>query len=167
MAAIANILATSIANTTGAGLSYLFTTSTTVGADKTFSPEGPVAPGVNRWVERSGGQAINYPSYDFSFRRPIQNSRNFRIKEIIKLPVANVTSPSTGSGIQPLPSKAFELVCTREYVIPEAATLADRTLFWSYLISLSSSTVLASDSTPIDNTGSILLPAIRDLEHPY
>jgi hypothetical protein len=126
-----------------------------------------VAPGVNRWVERSGGQAINYPSYDFSFRRPLPQSRAFRITETIRLPVANITSPSTGSGIQPLPSKAFELVCKREYIIPEAATQADRDLFYSYIMSLTVGYVTASDSLPTDPTNGILLPAIRDLEHPY
>lgn len=165
MSAVANIKATTIANP-GNGI-QIYTNSATVASDKTFAPEGPVAPGVNRWVDRSGVAAVGYPSYTFSVRRPVAGQRNFRIVEKIVLPVMNVTSPSTGSGIQPLPSVGYSLICNREYIIPEAALATDKAIFYSLCASFMSDVINASDSSPLDNVAGPLRAAIETGEQPY
>jgi hypothetical protein len=54
------------------------TTSTTVGVDKTFGPEREIAPGVIRYVDRSGGIAVGYPWFTFSLRPPTKASNVYR-----------------------------------------------------------------------------------------
>lgn len=166
MSAIASILVTRNAQFTNAS-TLLRTTSATVGSDSTLTPAGPIAPGVNRWADRSIDQAVNQPSYEFSFRNPLQNQRNFRLKEVVRVPVANITAPSTGSGIQPLPSKAFDMLCIREWIIPEAALLADRKLLWGYAMSTHVDYIIASDDAPSGLTGSIIREAVINYEQPY
>lgn len=163
MSAIANILGTQIS----AAEIRVYSADNAVATDATFSPEGPLGPGVNSWVNRAGGQAINYPRYNISIRRPVGNSRNFRIKETISLPVPNITSPSTATGIQPVPSKAFEMIATREYVIPEAAALADRKAFFALCATFMSDTIYALDGSPNAVSGAPLKAAIETLEQPY
>jgi hypothetical protein len=167
MSAIAPILATTIAGVLG---SVRVTTSdATIGYNKTYAPEGAVkaTPGVFRWVDRSGGVPIAYPSYSMRIRPPSQGDPNFRIDEKISYPVPNITSPSTGSGIQPLPSVGYEYVCNRGYKIPQAGTAAERATFHSLVSSFSAETIFASDGVPNDLTGAPLRSAMVDLDGPY
>jgi hypothetical protein len=168
MSAIAPILATTIVGT-GLGGIVTYTTSATVGTDKTYAPEGAVkaTPGVFRWVDRSGGIPIAFPSYTIRVRPPSQGDPNYRIDEKISLPIPNITSPSTGSGIQPLPSVGYEYVCNRGYKIPAAGTTAERTVFLSLCASFTSDYISASDAVPSDPTGAPLRAAVVNLDAPY
>jgi len=165
MSALANIKATSILNATGGAIA--FTNSATVGYNKTFVPDGPIAPGVQQYSERSGSYPIAFPKYTISVTRPKAGSRVFRIKEKVVVPTLNVTSPTTGSGIQPLPSVGYNCIMTREFVIPEAATAAEKLLFWSYVQSMNAYSIAASDSSPVDDTGAPITAAVLDGEVPY
>jgi hypothetical protein len=163
MAALANIKASTIIEP----LAFLATNSATVADDKLFEPEGQIAPGVQRYVDRSSGIAVGYPSYTISVRRPVKGSRNYRVTEKLTYPVLNVTSPSTGSGIQPLPTVGYNLICNREWVLPEASTLAERKILLSLMQSLSVYGISASDSVPANPTGSVLHEAVHNLVGPY
>jgi hypothetical protein len=169
MAAIAPILATTIVNTVGDTGVSVITSSATVASDKTYAPEGAVkaTPGVFRWVDRSGGIPIAYPSYTIRVRAPSQGDPNYRIDEKISLPIPNITSPSTGSGIQPLPSVGYEYVANRGYKIPQAGSTAERTIFFSLCSSFSADQIFASDSSPVSTTGSPLRAALINLDGPY
>lgn len=149
------------------------TTSATVGADKTFDPEGFVAPGVARWVDRSlstenpAGVAIGYPSITLSVRSPTKASRMYKVTAKLDLPTLDVTAPSTASGIQPAPSKAYSCAAILEVMLPERSTLAERQRLSCYLASLFFGNIVASDGAPNDATGTPLVAAITNFEKPY
>jgi len=100
----------------------------------TFSPVTSSDPNqVAVWTDRITGIAVGFPTLSFKLRAPLKGSRNFRLTAKVKYPVLNVTSPSTGSGIQPLPSVAYNLEANLELVLPEASLLADRKDFFAFV----------------------------------
>lgn len=101
-------------------------------ASHTFSVAG-VIDGVAKWEDRSGGIALGYPAVTFSMRRPTKGSRNFKVTAKVQLPVLEVTSPSTSSGIQPAPTKAYDCFATVEFTVPERSTQLDRNNLLAYL----------------------------------
>lgn len=165
MGALANIKASQ--NVDLSGYPNSNTLSASVAAEVTYEPEGQVALGVQRYVDRSSGIAAGYPSYTISVRRPQNGSRNSRIVEKVTLPVLNITSPSTGSGIQPLPSVAYNLVMNREFVVPEAASDAEKAKLLSLCASLFSRSVFASDGSPVDSTSAPIFDAVLKGIGPY
>jgi hypothetical protein len=146
------------------------TTSTTVGVDRTFDPEGFNAPGVARWVDRVGGIELGFPSLDLSVRPPPPRGggeRMYKVTTNLRVPTLEVTSPSTMTGIQPAPTLAYALWAKLELMLPARSTLAERTLFLSLFKSLFETTINASDASPTDATGTPLIPAILNFERPY
>jgi hypothetical protein len=159
MAAQGNILATTIGDP-DVNLPALYTSSTTVAANKTYAPDGQEASGVYRWVDRSGGIERLFPTYSMSYTRPkgpIRNNgsspvRDSKLRWRVVLPIANITSPSTGSGIQPQPSAAFNGVVHIEASFPETMLVSDRVILWSLLMSSLVGNIFASDETPASST---------------
>jgi hypothetical protein len=93
----------------------------------TFSPVNIDQAGVARWADRSGGIALGFPVITFSNKGPVaKGSRNFRETFKVVFPVLELTSPSTMTGIQPAPTKAFDLIFNGEFVLPERSSLAQR-----------------------------------------
>lgn len=160
MATIVPLLLSSVINPAAA----IVTTSATVAADKTYGPEGFQLPGVARWVDRSGGIAIGYPSFSMSVRPPNKGSRIYKVTAKLVLPTLEQTSPSTSSGIQPAPTKAYDLTCVMEFMLPERSTLAERTAFFSQVHSLFMRTITASDADPSSTTASPLEAAVTTYE---
>jgi hypothetical protein len=100
----------------------------------TFAPVTSSDPnGVALWTDRSTGVAVGFPVISLKLRAPSKGSRNFKLTSKVKLPVLNVTSPSTGSGIQPLPSVAYNIEANIEFLLPEASLLADRKDFFAFV----------------------------------
>ena len=161
MPAIADIKLSSIISATH------LTTSATVGVDKTLSPDGVIQPGVTRWVDRSGGIALGYPWFTISVRPPNKDSRVTRVQAKLVVPTLEVTSPSTMTGIQPQPTKAYDCTANLEFMLPERSTLAERTTLFNLVASLFATTITASDASPSDATGSPLSPAVLNGEQVY
>lgn len=143
------------------------TTSATIGVDKTLDPEGFVAPGVSRWVDRSGGISLGYPALTMSIRPPTKGSRIYRVVAKFGLPTLEITSPSTATGIQPQPTLAYINQCVMEFMLHERSTLAERTALFSYVRSLFATTIQASDASPSDATGSPLINGVANYDAPY
>jgi len=143
------------------------TTSTTVGVDATYGPEGINPQGVAAWVDRSGGIAIGYPRLTMSVRPPTKASRVFKVTAKLVLPTLEQTSPSTSSGIQPAPTKAYDCACVMAFFLPERSTLAERQKLFSQVASLFARTVNASDGSPTDATGTPLEVAITTFENVF
>lgn len=100
----------------------------------TFAPVTSSDPnGVAVWTDRSTGVAVGFPILTMKMRAPFKGSRNYKLTAKVKLPVLNVTSPSTGTGIQPLPSVAYNIEGNIEFLLPEASLLADRRDFFAYV----------------------------------
>jgi hypothetical protein len=83
------------------------------------------------------------------------------------LPTLEQTSPSTMTGIQPAPTKAYDCTCVMEFMLPERSTLAERQKLFSEVASLFARTVNASDGSPTDSTGSPLENAVTTFETVY
>jgi hypothetical protein len=95
-------------------------------ANKTFSPVNIDQAGVARWADRSGGIALGFPVISFSNKAPTKGSRNYKLTAKIVVPVMEQTSASTATGIQPAPTKAYDLIFNGEFVLPERSTVAQR-----------------------------------------
>jgi hypothetical protein len=143
------------------------TTSATVGAALAFNPEGRNAQGVTRWVNRAGGIAIGYPSFTMQVRPPTKDSRVYKVSVKFLLPTLEQTSPSTASGIQPAPTKAYDCACFMEWVLPERSTLGERQSLFSQVSSWFTAVVNANDGSPTDNTLNPLKAAIETFEDVY
>lgn len=161
MSAIAPVKTSSILSATH------LTTSATVSVDKTFDPEGFILPGVARWVDRSGGIAIGFPSITMSVRPPTKASRVYKVTVKLNIPTLEVTSPSTATGIQPQPTKAYDCLCVMEFMLPERSSLAERQALFNHVQSLFATTINASDAVPTDATGTPLKAAVENFEAVY
>jgi len=98
----------------------------TTPVNHTFSPVNIDQAGVARWADRSGGISLGFPIITFSLRQPTKGSRNYKLSAKVVTPVLEVTSPSTSTGIQPAPTKAYDLTLNIEAVLPERSTPPQR-----------------------------------------
>jgi len=92
----------------------------------TFNPVNIDNAGVARWADRIGGIAIGFPIVSVSLRQPTSGSRSFKLAIKVVVPTLEITSPSTGTGIQPAPTKAYDCLFSGEMVLPERSTLQQR-----------------------------------------
>jgi len=142
------------------------TTSATVGVDKTFDPEGSIAPGVFRWVDRSGGIPVLYPALSLSVRPPTKASRVYRVTQKLSLPSPE-TIGNAWNGVTPGPQVAYSVMAVIEFLLHERSTSAERLALFSHVRSLFATTINASDAVPTDVTGSPLLAAVQNFDRPY
>jgi hypothetical protein len=144
------------------------TTDAAIGVNKTFDPEGFLAPGVAKWVDRSGGYAVGFPSMTLQVRPPTKNGgRVYKVMMKLDVPTMDITAPTTVTGIQPAPSKAYSCVAILDLLLPERSSLAERTALFSLLKSFFEDTITASDGAPTDATGSPLKAAVLNFDAPY
>lgn len=143
------------------------TTDAAVCVDSTLNPEGITPQGIATWVDRSGGYAIGYPRLTMSVRPPTKASRVYKVTVKLVLPTLEATSPSTMTGIQPAPTKAYDCSCIMEFFLPERSTLLERQTLYSRVASLFAQTINASDGAPSDSTGSPLQVAVENFENVY
>jgi hypothetical protein len=168
MSAIAAIKLSSILARTA------LSTSATIGVDVSSSgspgnldPEGFTPTGIAKWVDRSSGYQIGYPSLTLSAKAPTKTSRVTRVQMKYVSPTLEVTSPSTSTGIQPAPTKAYDHTFNGEWLMPERGTQAERLAFFNRVVSLMFDTITASDGTPTDSTGSPIYGAVVTLDKPF
>lgn len=143
------------------------TSSATISVDSTLNPEGINPQGIASWVDRSGGIAIGYPRLTMSVRPPTKASRIYKVTMKLVLPTLEQTSPSTATGIQPAPTKAYDCTCVMEFFLPERSTLTERQKLFSEVASLFARTINASDGAPSDSTGSPLETAVTTFENVF
>jgi len=92
----------------------------------TFSP-GSIKGDVAQWFDRSGGIAVGYPILSVSIRAPLaKGARVYKATVKISVPTLEVTSPSTGTGIQPAPIKGYDCVFIGDFLLPERSTKPNR-----------------------------------------
>jgi hypothetical protein len=96
--------------------------------DRSYTPDGTIpATGLARWIDRSSGIYAGFPWITFQIRFPTPKSdRYIRVSLRGSVPTLNITSPSTGSGIQPLPSAGYENSFFIEFKIHEASSSAEK-----------------------------------------
>lgn len=162
MAAIAPVLVTVIPN-----VASLPTTDAATAQTGSFSPEGFKQPGVTKWVNRAPGIALGMPSLTMSVRPPTQASRVYKVTAKLVIPTLEQTSPSTATGIQPAPTKAYDCTFVGEFMLPERSTLTERQNLLSCVAGMFFDQIQASDGSPIGNTGSPLKAAVLNFEDVY
>lgn len=101
----------------------------------TFTPSR-IVDGVAILADMSGGIALGYPKVTHLVRMPNNGTRNWKVTAKVVLPVLEVTSPSTASGIQPAPTLAYNLEAHVEIILPERSSLAERKNLNAYLKNL-------------------------------
>jgi hypothetical protein len=92
--------------------------------------------GVAVWTDRASGIAVGFPVISFRLRDPLKGSRAYRLTAKIRVPVLDVTSPSTGTGIQPAPSVAYACEANIEFILPERSVLQNRKDILAYAVGL-------------------------------
>lgn len=148
--------------------SWNWTTDPAVASDATFSPVGYVAPGVAKWANRSGGIPVGYPVVTLQLRGPTQSSRVYKATMKLVVPTLEVTSPSTATGIQPAPTKAYDITMIVEAIFPERCTEAERRTALSLLSGLQAAGLKASDGDPVvNNNGAFWRMACLSFEPPF
>jgi len=101
-----------------------------------FAPVTIDAQGVARFADRSGGIALGFPVLSMSLRNPTRDSRNYKLTARVVVPTLEVTSPSTSTGIQPAPTKAYDCLANIEIILPERSTLQERKNVQAYVKNL-------------------------------
>lgn len=145
----------------------VLTQDAAVAGNVTLSPEGFIQPGVAKWVDRSGGIPIGFPTLTLSIRAPSRDSRVTRVQAKFVKPILEQTSPSTSTGIQPAATKAYELTANLEFLLPDRSALEERQLFFSQVKALLFSEMAASDGDPEVLTGSPIPAAVLNYERPF
>jgi hypothetical protein len=132
-----------------------------------FSPEGFVSPGVAKYVNRASGVAIGFPGFTMQVRPPTKESRIYKVTAKLVVPTLEQTSPSTATGIQPAPTKAYDVTAILEFMLPERSTRPEREYLLSYVKSLLAATIAYSDNSNQETTASPVISAVLDFEQPY
>lgn len=110
----------------------------------TFSPARRDQNGTSYWADRSGGIALGYPTISQTLRNPTKSSRVYKLTSKIVVPVLEVTSPSTSTGIQPAPTKAYDLMFACDMILPERSTLQQRKDLLAYAKNYLATAVLSA-----------------------
>ena len=92
----------------------------------TYYPQPVQGSPIAKWVDRAGGIALGFGTATYSLKAPTGASRAWKLQVKLVLPVLEVTSPSTSTGIQPAPTLAYNLIANTEIVLPERSTLQER-----------------------------------------
>jgi len=140
------------------------TTDANIAGNKVYSPEGWKQGNVASWVDRAGGVPLGYPRLTYSLRPPTKESRVYKVSTKLYGPVLETIDPATGIFG---PKLAYELQAHLDVLLPERATLTERTGFYSLIKSLFFEQIAASDGTPISIVGSPLVNGVLQLEDVY
>lgn len=138
-----------------------------VTADKTLSPERINSEGLARWVDRSGGYAIGYPSYTQRVRPPTRGSRIFRVTSMLSIPTLEEVTAATASGVVPAPARAYDLGAKLEFFLPERSANIERRALLSMLRSLLIAEVRDNANANPVSTASPLAAAVLDFDGVY
>lgn len=118
----------------------------------TFKPIMLDANGIAHYADQISGVPIGYARVTVNVKQapatlaPGSNAKSTvnRVRFKVEVPVLEVTSPSTGSGIQPAPTVAYTTMASLEFVIPTRTAELDRKHILAYAKNLLSN-ALATD----------------------
>lgn len=103
---------------------------------------------VAHYENRANGIAVGYERLSIGVQRPTKNSRLYKVRVRMNLPVMEVVNASTYNGITPAPTKAYDLGAECVFFLPERSTKQQRknlrTLFYNTLAFAGNSQVFAA-----------------------
>jgi hypothetical protein len=118
----------------------------------TFYPIGNTGdPAVIRWIDRTQGIAAGQNRLTLSQRAPDgQNAKTYKLSWKLELPVLAQTSPSTSSGIQPIPVSDHTNVVSLELVMHERASQQERKDALAMIRDLITETIMTNQVENLD-----------------
>lgn len=119
----------------------------------TFAPESIIAE-LATWTDKVTGIAVGYGYITQSIRKPMKGStsKQYKVTHKVWVPTLEVTSPATGTGIQPAPTKAYECAAILEWLLPERSTQQERKHIFAFVknfIATSIPKVAVEDLEPV------------------
>lgn len=99
---------------------------------------------VATYADRSGGIAVGYPTLTVVCNQPTKTSRLYKQRMKLVLPVLETVSNSTYSGIEPAPTKAYDVTAIVEFIAPDRSTLQNRKDLRAMLVDLLSESFVTS-----------------------
>jgi hypothetical protein len=118
-----------------------------VPVNHTFAP-AIVTSSLSEFHDRSGGIVAGFGRISLGLRGPTQGSDAYKETIKVVVPTLEQTSPSTATGIQPAPTRAYDCLAVVDMVFPTRSTLAERKNLFAYLKNLlakSESTLLVEN----------------------
>lgn len=109
----------------------------------TFQP-AIVTSELVEWHDRVGGIVLGYGRISYGQRFPNKGSDAYKQTIKIVVPTLEQTSPSTATGIQPAPTRAYDCLAVVDMVFPTRSTLLERQNLYAYLKSLLGKSTTAS-----------------------
>jgi len=94
--------------------------------NRTFAPLGVSSDLVATYENRSTGIQVGYDTLSLGFRRANGKSHNNKLTLKLSLPILEVTSPATSTGIQPQPTRAYSCDVFVDFVCSDRSTTQDR-----------------------------------------
>lgn len=94
--------------------------------NRTFAPLMVDKAGIAHHENRVTGIQIGYDTLSVGLRRATNQVPLNKLSVKLELPTLEVTSPSTASGIQPAPTKAYACTAFVEFVLPARSTAQNR-----------------------------------------
>lgn len=107
----------------------------TIPVNHTFAPAIVTSPLVE-FHDRVGGIVAGFGRISFGVRPPTKGSDAYKMTIKVVVPTLEQTSPSTATGIQPAPTRAYDLLSVVDLVFPTRSTLAERKNLFAYLKNL-------------------------------
>lgn len=121
-----------------------------------FDPVG-IRGEIASYEDRATGVSIGYPTTTLSVVKPSKTSKLCKVRVKIVLPVMEVLSNNTMSGINPAPTKAFDLTFDGVFILPQRAGVQNRkdilALMRSFFDSANTTTQPLVDAAVIDEEG--------------
>jgi len=91
----------------------------------TFSPSR-VAPELVTYQDRLAGVVAGFNILTIGTRYADKKNNAQKVTVRLALPTLAVTAPTTSTGIQPVPTAAFECFANIEFVLPSASSVQNR-----------------------------------------
>lgn len=97
-------------------------------ATVTFSPVDKKSDGVYWFRDLTEPNPLLARMISVSLKSPSRSQAEPKYRATVRVydPTPNITAPTTGTGIQPAPSKAYDLVAQIDVWIPQRSVLAER-----------------------------------------
>jgi hypothetical protein len=112
-----------------------------------------VAPELVTYQDRSAGVVVGFNTLTVGTRYADKKNQAQKVSVRLVLPTLAVTSPATGTGIQPLPTAAFECFANVDFVLPAGSSTQNRKDLWTMF------------KNAVAN--SVIQAAVVDLDPPY
>lgn len=94
--------------------------------NQTFNPAGETA-GIHAFENRVSGQPIGFDRLTISIRPPTDRARGvYKVQIKLARPTLEQTSPSTATGLQPVPTVAYTTAWDMTFMCPSRGTVQQR-----------------------------------------